>query len=375
MKHRNIIAVLIAGAIVAAFFALMVSRPDERRGAVTIWYAETDAAAAQLAEAAGEYNSSLSRTALPVKLVAYADERALAAAFDEGAPDIVLCSHFRAFDMAARGRLTDISASLASRAPSYPKGTESRNASIGKSFFPIGISTQVLLVNKSLCTDAPYADLEALCARASAYADECSAPFFAVSAPAELFFTALLRAGEEFVAQADAVQGENYIRIYNLIAGAAYCGALADMSGAEVAEAVATGALPCAIVSTASLSEGGIDGCAVYALPTLSAGVAGGSYGEAFGLAVTAGGSRSMNDIAAFIAWLFSSNRDVRLALQASCVPAREGTLITRNALWSALLKLDYGGIFALLPQDSDFAHNKAAFDEAFSRRMRFIAQ
>ena len=109
-------------------------------------------------------------------------------------------------------------------------------------------------------------------------------------------------------------------------------------------------------------------------MPPLSAESGGGMLGEAVGLAVTAGGSRSKSDIAAFVTWLFSGGRDIKLALQCSLVPAQNGTISTRDARWSALMKLGAGEIIAMPVQESEFIENRAAFEAEFRRSMEFLA-
>ena len=276
---------------------------------------------------------------MPVKLTGFKDENALADAFETDTPDILLCAHYRAFDMHARGKLTDISAALSGRAPDYPKGTASRSAAIGKSFFPLGADVQALLINEALCDAPGFETLEALCAAAREYTEEMGEPFFTADSFAALFFTTLLREGEEFTAQdAPGARSENYIKLYNLLAEAAY------------------------------------DGFGVYPVPPLSAESGGGMLGEAVGPAVTAGGSRSKSDIAAFVTWLFSGGRDIKLALQCSLVPAQNGTVSTRDARWSALMKLGAGEIIVMPVQESEFIENRAAFEAEFRRSMEFLA-
>ena len=90
----------------------------------------------------------------------------------------------------------------------------------------------------------------------------------------------------------------------------------------------------------------------------------GGGNAEAVGLAVTAGGSRSKSDIAAFVTWLFSGGRDIKLALQCSLVPAQNGMISTARAVERAKLG---GGIRHAGPGERVFIETeKAAFEAEF---------
>lgn len=373
MKLRNLLGVLLAAVIAGGIMYFILSRGGGEGGYVTAWYVEGSTAADGFKAAVEDYNAGLSRTAMPVKLTGFKDENALADAFETDTPDILLCAHYRAFDMHARGKLTDISAALSGRAPDYPKGTASRSAAIGKSFFPLGADVQALLINEALCDAQGFETLEALCAAAREYTEEMGEPFFTADSFAALFFTTLLREGEEFTAQdAPGARSENYIKLYNLLAEAAYDGALMAADEPGAASQVYDGALPCAVVSVSQLSSKK-SGFGVYPVPPLSAESGGGMLGEAVGLAVTAGGSRSKSDIAAFVTWLFSGGRDIKLALQCSLVPAQNGTVSTRDARWSALMKLGAGEIIVMPVQESEFIENRAAFEAEFRRSMEFL--
>ena len=374
MKIRNLLAVLAALVIVGGIYVFAVSRPDDARGAITVWYVEGGTMSNEFVALAAGYNKSISRASLPVQCVPFADEDAMAAAFDTQAPDLVLCSHYRAFDMHARGKLTDISAALGDNAPDYPRALSSRSACIGASYFPVGAEVQVLFVNTTLTAGRDLTTLEALSAAAEEYRTETGKPFYAAADYAPLFFTEYLREGEEFDVGSAARSSKVYKHIYNLLAENAYTGALSLTSGDEVS-AVSAGELGCAVVGTTALPKKLSRGVSVLPVPPLTAAGGEGELGEAWGLAVVARGSRSTGDISAFLAWLFSSNRDTRLALQTQLVPARTSSLITRDALWSALIALNTGEIVALPPADSDFAANRADFERDIRARLAFLAQ
>lgn len=374
MKLRNLLAVLVALGIVGGIYAFARTRPDESRGAVTIWYVEGVKAADALKALAEDYNSSVARAELPVKLVGFDSEQTMAAAFDEGAPDLVFCSHYRALDMYERAKLTDVSLALSDGAPEYAKTLTSRSACIGKSFFPVGLNAQVLLINTELCVGADMSSLEALSLSAQDYTVATGKPFYSVGSFSALFFTALLREGEEFSAMLTDKPTPTYTTLYNLFAENAYVGAL-TVAADGAAEKVSSGELPCAAVMTSELPAKLPRALEVRAVPPLRSDSGSGALNEAWGLAVTAMGSRSVNDISAFLSWLFSGNRDVHIALQCSLIPVQKTSLVTRDALWNTLLSLDTGEIIALPMPDSDYYLNRADFDEEFTRRMAFLME
>lgn len=375
IKLRSLLGVLLAAVIAGGFIFYIASRPDESRGTVVIWYVEDDPLSAGLKKLAVEYNNSHARSSLPVKLRCFSDEDALAGAFETGAPDILLCSHYRAFDMDRRGKLTDISGDLGKSGPEYPKTVSSRGSSIGKSFFPVGLDMQALLINHSLCTSGGFDTMDALCAAAGAYRAETGKAFFAVDSYSSLFFTELLREDEEFTAAVPINSAdESAVTLYNLLAECAYDGSI-TVSADSAASAVYSGALPCAIVPVSALSSARTDGFGIYSVPPLRTGSSSGDLGEAFGLAVIAGSSRSTGNIAAFIEWLFSGSRDEKLALQCPLVPAQPGSLIIGNALRDAIAGLESGGIVALPEEDSVFLSNRDGFETYFRSRMAFLSE
>lgn len=379
---KGLLGVLLAFLIAGGVIFFLATRPDESRGTVSVWYVKTDTLATGLEELCEEYNSTHPRTALPVSLRAFDSEEKLAAECEKSLPDLMLCPHGRAFDLGARSLLTDLSAELGS-AVDYPMTLSSRNTAIGRSFFPIGCDVQALLINTALCPDVDvetgYVDIGTLCRVAQDYTTASGKPFFAVDDYAALFYTALLREGEEFTAAVRrGAESENYKALYNLLAECAYSGALSQ-SAAPAAE-VCAGALPCAIIHTSALWRQDCEGLRLYPLPRLSAAAeaqtgAQSRLGTAHGLAVTAGGSRSTDDIAAFLDWLFSSGRDTRLALGSALVPAQSGSIATHDEMWSALLSLADGSITALPGADAEFSMNRADFNADFIRRMAFLSE
>lgn len=374
MKTRNLIIVLLALSIVGGIFIYARTRPDDARGVVSVWCVDGGTASGAIVELANEYNHSLSRAQLPVEITRFTDEAELAAALDFGTPDIILCTHYRAFEMHARGKLADISSALDAAALEYPMALSSRSTSIGVSFFPIGMQAQVLLVNTALCGEAELTTMDALSRSAQNYYSETGAAFYAVDSYSALFFTELLREGDEFTAQLLEKPTGAYKALYNLLAEDVYSGALLPACD-DAAARILSGDLACAIVPTSALPNNLGRGFEVRPVPPLYQENDSGYLGEAWGLAVTAGGSRSADDIASFISWLLSGNRGVKSALECGLIPAQESTLTTHDALWSALIAVYRGKTAALPTADSEYAQGCEAFESEFRERLRFLYQ
>lgn len=371
---KGLLGVILAFLIAGGVIYFLSTRPDESRGTVSIWYVGQDSLAAGLEELCGEYNNSHPRTTLPISLRAFESEDELAAACEKSLPDLILCPHTRAFDLGGRSLLVELDAEL-ERAVDYPMALSSRNAAIGKSFFPVGCDIQVLLINSALVEGGDFESFADFAGAAQEYAEAKKQPYFAVDDYAALFFTELLREGEEFTGSVRrGAESENYKALYNLLAECAYVGALAtDDAGAK---AVCAGTLPCALTHTAALYGLDCEGVALCTIPPLSgAGSTTDRLGTAYGLAVTAGGSRSAGDIAAFLDWLFSGGRDTKLALGAALVPAQSGSISTRSDLWEALLALNDGSVTALPGSTDEFSLQRAEFDAEFRGKMAFLSE
>lgn len=374
MKIRNLFIVLLALLIVGGLFIYARTRPDDARGVVTIWCVDGGTATDEVADLADEYNASISRATLPVEITRFASEAEMATALESGTPDIIICSHYRAFDMHSRGILADVSASLGKENVEYPMVLSSRNPCIGSEFFPIGIRAQVLVANPELFGNAEMATMEELSAAAQAFVAENGTAFYALDSYAALFFTELLREGEEFDAALIEKPTGAYKALYNLLAEGAFTGALSTC-GEDAVARVRSGALACAIVSSDALRAEDARALEVYPVPPLSEGNDSGYLGEAWGLAVTAGGSRSMDDIAAFISWLFANDRGAKLGLQCGLIPAQSGAYTSHNSLWRALTEVYQGKIAALPTGDTAFAQGRNTFEQEFCDRLRFLCQ
>ena len=100
--------------------------PDEQHQ-LKLWYVESAPMAENLVQLIEEFNASSSGYKVVPR--AFESEQKLAAAFDSGHPDLLLCGHERAFALYEQDKLTDISSALGEDAPEFLSGVDIRSAS------------------------------------------------------------------------------------------------------------------------------------------------------------------------------------------------------------------------------------------------------
>ena len=98
MKRRGLLAGIAALAALAVCLILFWLAPVKTRaeGELVLWYAGTDCPAEGMDALAARCEKE---TGLHVEAVGFPDENALADAFAEGRPDLLWCSHVRAYDI------------------------------------------------------------------------------------------------------------------------------------------------------------------------------------------------------------------------------------------------------------------------------------
>lgn len=372
MKHKRLAAGFLLAAACVLLCACGGSSKEPVRDAVSIWYLEGDPLAAELAALAREYNESVEGELLGVALRPFSDEETLGAAFETARPDLLLCSYQKAEALYERGVLRDIGAALETDAPQYADELCARFVSMGRGFFPIGSAVQLLYYQEGALTAEQLSDPDALFTYAALQGSQTHLPFFTADSYAKLFYELLLSLDTEFHAdRALDLRQVNYVYLYNLLAEAAYEGSLVSMdySGAEL---VSGGYLPCAAVSSASLSSAPTDGFSFSALPHFQGGRD--CVGDMSGLAVTARSGRSIRSISAFLRFLFSENRAADLSLQSGLLPAMEGAALTEETPLSLALMELYEGYGLHLPDTAgDYMKNRSAFETEFRRALSLL--
>lgn len=329
------------------------------RDYISIWYVEGDSAAAPLTALCDEYNAQLAEGMLPVGLRAFADEESLAAAFDSGRPDMLLCSHLKAEDLQQRGHLREIRG--LSILPAYPQYLEERLDCTGLSFFPIGHDVQLICAKKGVLDSEALRNPENLMAAVSALSGEGRRAVFTADDYAALLYQWLLSLSTEFHAEKSLdLREDNYKYVYNLIAQSAYDGGAVSMEYPAY-ELVRQNYLGCAALSSSCLAGKSVDGLELYRLPVFKDSEL--CMSLCSGLAVTAREGRSSRSMAAFLSFLLAEDRVTALALEASLSPAVASELAVEADKDKLLMDLSESCVFHLPGLYSDYTLNKAAFE------------
>ena len=334
------------------------------RDAVSLWYVEGEALAPEITRLAEEYNASLrDRASLPVSIRSFPDEESLAAAFDVVQPDLLLCSHERAFALYDAGALQDLTSSVGAAAPAYPGALTRYSACIGSRYYPIGFETLLLVARSDEDLGSAGTDLTALLELTAQYGKENGLPFMAVDSLADMLYDMLLALSTELhgVRRLD-ISNRDYVYAYNLLAEAAYTGGLIA-SEYPAAALVQNGHLPCAAAASSSLVQAEKSDYVVRPLPQLGDGKV--YLAWASGLAVTAREGRSLRSAASFLSWLFEASRLSQTALSSGLVPAAGfGSGQAQNGLQAALVEIARNSEPHLPVPDGDFCKNRKSLEE-----------
>lgn len=365
MKLRAVTAILLAALclLLCACSAESGGKPER----VTLWCLEDDPLCLALEELVQEYNRNPGKWQ-QVSLRVFPDEESLAAAFDTARPDLLLCSHDRAWTLEQQELFRDLSGEMGAGAPDYPEELCAVPEDVGRGYFPLGVRVTLLCVREEL--DEDWADLQALCDAASAYARETGSPFFTADSFGDLMYQELLRQGVEF--HGDPIRDGRetaYIEAYNALAGAAFDRGL-TLTEQGAAPLAAAGELPCAAAASTQMRAVPEEGFVLRALPGVVEGAP--LLATSSGLAVTAREGRDLGSAAAFVRWLFSDSRAARAALDAGLIPAvSDGETAPETALQELLLELGAEHPLHLLPPKGDYEGNRAAFEESFRAVLR----
>ncbi len=374
MNRYRLSALLIA---VAAACALLCGCGDNGsqkpvRDAVSVWYIEGDPLSDTLQEQAQEYNDNVEDELLTVAFRAFENEEQLSAAFEDARCDLLLCSHSKALDLYDRGLLRDVGAALSQGAPDYPSYLSERFSGVGRGFFPLGSSVQLLYFAEDKTGLSSLSDPEELFTAACQYGREQGLPFFTADSYADLFYELLLSLDSEFHANRSTdLRDVNYTYVYNLMADAAYEGGLVSLSY-DGAELVQSGYLPCAAVASQSLAGAKLDGYDIAPLPRFRDSRV--CLADTEGLAVTAREGRSIKSIAAFLSWVFEDGRLGALALDSALVPAAApADIAVDDALEKTLMDIYLNYELHLPDYGCDYLQNRAGFETNFRAAVEFF--
>ena len=353
MKRRGY-AVLIGAALagllcLAAYHVVPVSRLEHV--SFTLWYAEKDCPRPVMEALLADYRQE---TRCLVKAVAYPDEDTLGEAFEDGRPDLLLCSHVRAIDLDRRMPLCSLG-----ELPPLPERVEKFLPATPGCYWPVGSRTPLLLYNAKKLPKPPES-MEALLR----FAGETRRPVLAAESWAELLQAGMLSQGKELHGAAETNRAEKaYTALYNALAAAVIAGGVRETG--DPALCVRQGVLACAIVPSTALAGLGEDDSAVSALPLPEKGKTVYSA-ELLGFAFL-GDEESAGEARDFLTWLAIGNRSASLALSAGLVPLTAPEEEPEAPLQKLLCEISAGESLRFLDADSDFCQNRSALE----RRLR----
>lgn len=307
-----------AAALIAAFaicLFLTLSPGASSAQPLRLWYISGDCSDKALESLVSEYNRRGGKSARRIELQSFEDEAALGAAFETDMPDLLLCSHAKAVQLASRSVLAglDTDANIWTQEVSGLDG-------VGEYFFPLGARVTVLLTDTAKCKaaglPASWDSLEALLDSAQDYAASSGAPLLAADSYTAVFRGALLSLGADFDPAAPDVKSEDYAKIYNALAQCAYAGGLS-------AAVSAPGELPCTLAWSTALG-GSLPASLSASLAPLPEGGSDQRPAELLGIAVLRNENRASGAAIAFLDWLCGGERLSKLALDSGLVPVSE---------------------------------------------------
>lgn len=331
MKRRWLSAGIAAVGTLLLCLILFYLAParNEAQQELVVWYAESECDAEQMRALAARCEK---QTLLRVVTVGYPDENALAAACAEGRPDLLWCSHLRASEIAGSG--------LAA----LPAGMQSP-VRAAEGFYPLGARLPLLLRDPARLPETPQS-LEALLTGGEK-------DVLAAESWADLLFEAMTALGRPMTGKsgADSASAE-YVRLYNLLARAAYDGAVVNETPA--ADCVLQGRAAAAVVDSMRAAELKDAALAVDPLPLPE----GGQTRRAvvwMGFAVL----RPDAPAARFLSWLSEKGQGTEAALSLGLAPTDPAGAEGKTALDRALLTAAKGALSGLDPGCS-YLENRA---------------
>ena len=328
MKRRGIlagIAALAALAVCLILFWFAPARTTRAEGELVLWYAGTECSAEGMEALAARCEKE---TGLRVEAVGFADERALADAFAEGRPDLLWCSHVRAYDIDEGEGLIALPETVA-----RPEGN-------AEGFFPLGARLPVLLRSETRLPEAP----------------------------ADVLYEAMAALDHSMSGLRTADSAEpDYVRLHNLLGRAAFDGAA--VNAPDAADRVRQGSLAAAVVDSMSLAQWEGDGLLVDPLP-LPAGAAARYAGIWMGFARTKDGPVTE----AFLRWLSDKGRSAELALSMGLVPFHPGAGEGKTPPEAALLRIARGGTVSALDPGCSYLKNREACEQGLRLSLELLA-
>lgn len=327
----------------------------ESRDSVTLWYVQGQEPKG-LEKLVNEYNANRPQGTLPVSVRSFPHEQSLAAAFEQLRPDLLVCKLHKAQQLDEAGLLQSLSVPQVQ----YSDGVKAALDFEGESYFPIGMSLQLLVEAKPLFEKTQLESMEQFCTAAMDYSRAEGEPVFTADDFSLLFCNSLLAMDTEFHADiALDKSSERFRYLYNLLTQCVMEGALMSCAY-RCADVLASAALPYALADSKSLV--GLEGVNVYAAPRFQSSL---DYiASCEGLAVTAAEGRDMKSVAAFADYV--NQNSPSLALRSGLAPAVLSDIQPSSSLENCLLEVGayYNPCFPA--ENSDYEKNRLSFEAVF---------
>lgn len=347
MKRRWLLAALAAVVTMLVCLILFFFAPTRRRteSELVLWYAEDACSAGWMEQLCARCEKD---TGLHVRAVAFADEDALAAAFEDNLPGLLWCSHLRAHDIGQGGVLAPL-----------PEGVSAPVRSV-EGFYPLGARLPVLLRDAARLLEAP-SDLEALLTAGEE-------KLLAADSWADLLYESMFALGHPLSGRIAADRASrDYVRIYNLLARAAYDGAVVNARPA--ADCVRRGEAAAAVADSMLLAAEADTELRVDPLP-LPAGAEPRYAGVWMGFALT----RPDTETTLFLQWLSKTDRHTELALSLGLVPFGPGGGAGKTPLETALLAVARSAAVSALEPGCAYLKNRESFEDRLRLSLDLLA-
>ena len=347
MKRRWLLAGIAALAALAVCLILFLLAPLKARveGDLVLWYAESDCSAEAVQALIARCEEE---TKLHVEAVGFRDEQALAEACAGERPDLLWCSHVRAFEIGKAGGLEPLAKTVVLPAQSV------------EGFFPMGARLPVLLRSRERLPEVPES-LEALLGSGEQ-------KLLGAECWADLLYEGMYALGRSMSGLRTADSADpDYVRLHNLLGRAAYDGVAVNTP--DAVEAVERGELAAAVVDSAELAGRDYAGLSVEPLP-LPAGAEEHYAGTWMGFAQTKAGPTSE----AFLRWLSGKGSGTEFALSLGLAPFHPGSGGGKTPLETALLGLGRRGTVNALDPGCSYLQNRGACEEGLRLSFDLLA-
>ena len=356
--RRKIHPFLTAAAATALLcLVLFLFSPASRpvRGRLTLWYVEGDCARETMERTLARCREE---SGVAVEARCFADEDALAEAFETGRPDLLYCDHLRAVVLDRQVPLAEVPTPL-----SLPAALLDAGPRPGRAFLPVGARVPLLLTAGE---SAPEADsFEALF--------DAAGPEFRIAADSwsELLYGAMLSKGREMHGRLELDgRDRSYTALYNHMAQAALRGGLENLRGGAE-RYVREGLLSAAVVRSTVLAQGDYEGLAIRTVP-LPEGGAPQRAAELMGFALL--DAARAEDAESFWEWLWSGTNNAELALATGLVPVTELPDGSGDGEAETLLRaLAQEGELRWLDPEADYAANREDCERLLRRTLDLL--